>query len=46
MSRITPTLCFDRQGEEAARFYVSVFPNSEITRITHYTEAGPAPPGR
>ncbi|RKN43017.1 VOC family protein [Streptomyces hoynatensis] len=45
MSRITPTLWFDDRGEEAARFYVSVFPNSGITRITRYTGAGPRPEG-
>jgi len=38
--RITPCLWFDTNAEEAARFYVSVFPGSEITAITHYGEAG------
>jgi len=28
--RITPFLWFDRQAEEAAKFYVSIFPNSKI----------------
>jgi predicted 3-demethylubiquinone-9 3-methyltransferase (glyoxalase superfamily) len=37
---ITPCLWFDDQGEEAAKFYVSVFPNSRIAQLTHYTEAG------
>ncbi|WP_432255492.1 VOC family protein [Limimaricola sp. AA108-03] len=31
MPRIRPCLWFDGQAEEAAEFYVSVFPNSEIT---------------
>jgi len=45
MPRITPNLWFDTQGEEAAEFYVSVFPNSKITNVTHYGEAGPRPAG-
>jgi predicted 3-demethylubiquinone-9 3-methyltransferase (glyoxalase superfamily) len=45
MPRITPNLWFDHQGQEAAEFYVSVFPNSEITNITYYGEAGPGPTG-
>jgi predicted 3-demethylubiquinone-9 3-methyltransferase (glyoxalase superfamily) len=42
---ITPNLWFDTQGHEAAEFYVSVFPNSKITGVTHYGEAGPGTPG-
>ena len=38
--RITPCLWFDDQGEEAARFYTGIFPNSRITTITRYGEAG------
>lgn len=45
MPKITPNLWFDTQGEEAAEFYVSVFPNSKITNILHYGEAGPGPAG-
>jgi predicted 3-demethylubiquinone-9 3-methyltransferase (glyoxalase superfamily) len=45
MPSITPNLWFDTQGQEAAAFYVSVFPNSKITNVTHYTEAGPGPTG-
>ncbi|MEV6754376.1 VOC family protein [Streptomyces sp. NPDC051214] len=45
MPRITPTLWFDTQGEDAARFYVSVFPNSKITNVAHYGAAGPRPAG-
>src|SRR5438045_9797740 len=37
MQRITPFLWFDGQAEEAARFYVSVFKNSKIKQVTHYT---------
>jgi predicted 3-demethylubiquinone-9 3-methyltransferase (glyoxalase superfamily) len=45
MPRITPNLWFDTQGHDAAEFYVSVFPNSKITAVTHYGEAGPRPAG-
>jgi predicted 3-demethylubiquinone-9 3-methyltransferase (glyoxalase superfamily) len=45
MSKITPCLWFDNQGEEAAEFYTSVFPNSKITEVSRYTEAGPGPEG-
>jgi predicted 3-demethylubiquinone-9 3-methyltransferase (glyoxalase superfamily) len=45
MPRITPNLWFDNEGLEAAEFYVSVFPNSEIRAVSHYTEAGPRPAG-
>jgi predicted 3-demethylubiquinone-9 3-methyltransferase (glyoxalase superfamily) len=38
--RITPFLWFDKQAEEAINYYVSVFPNSKITSITRYDEAG------
>ena len=41
MPTIVPNLWFDTQSEEAAQFYVSVFPNSKITSVSHYTEAGP-----
>jgi len=45
MPRITPNLWFDTEGEEAAKFYCSIFPNSEITTVSYYTEAGPGPEG-
>jgi len=34
MQKVTPFLSFDGQAEEAARFYVSLLPNSQIDRIT------------
>jgi predicted 3-demethylubiquinone-9 3-methyltransferase (glyoxalase superfamily) len=40
MPQITPNLWFDRQGLEAAEYYVSIFPNSKIKAVSHYTEAG------
>ena len=45
MPRITPNLWFDTQALEAAEFYVSVFPNSSVTNVLYYTEAGPGPAG-
>lgn len=45
MPKITPNLWFDTRGEEAAEFYVSVFPNSKITNVTRYGEAGPRSAG-
>jgi predicted 3-demethylubiquinone-9 3-methyltransferase (glyoxalase superfamily) len=38
--KISSFLWFDTQAEEAAKFYVSIFPNSKITATTHYSEAG------
>ncbi|MGH3435106.1 MAG: VOC family protein [Sciscionella sp.] len=41
----TPCLWFDNQGEEAAKFYTSIFDNSRIVQVTRYGEAGPGAPG-
>jgi predicted 3-demethylubiquinone-9 3-methyltransferase (glyoxalase superfamily) len=46
MQKITPCLWFNDQAEEAMRFYVSVFKNSKVGRITHYGEAGAKVSGR
>jgi len=43
--RITPFLWYDTQAEEAASFYVSVFKNSKVTRVTRYGDAGPGAKG-
>lgn len=45
MQTITPFLWFDSNAEEAAAFYVSVFPDSAMGKVTRYTEAGPGPAG-
>jgi predicted 3-demethylubiquinone-9 3-methyltransferase (glyoxalase superfamily) len=45
MSKITPFLWYDSQAEEAAHFYVSIFPNSKIGSLTRYGAAGPGPEG-
>src|SRR5512139_1335187 len=45
MQKITPCLWFDGQAEEAARFYVSLFPGSRIERVLRSptdTPGGPA----
>src|SRR5690349_2284569 len=45
MSKLTTCLWFDTEGEDAARFYTSIFPNSRITNVTHYGSAGPRDEG-
>ena len=45
MPTITPNLWFDLESNDAAEFYVSVFPNSKITNVTYYNAAGPRPAG-
>ena len=39
IQKITPFLWFDKQAEEAANFYVSIFRNSKVTGVTHYDES-------
>ena len=43
--KITPFLWFDKQAEEAAHFYVSIFKNSKILHVSRYGDAGPGPKG-
>ena len=43
--RIAPCLWFDDQAEEAANFYVSLFEDSRIDRLTLYSEGGMGTPG-
>jgi predicted 3-demethylubiquinone-9 3-methyltransferase (glyoxalase superfamily) len=45
MQKIVPNLWFDTEAEDAAAFYVSVFDDSRIVNVTHYTEAGPREAG-
>ncbi|WP_375088898.1 VOC family protein [Peribacillus sp. RS7] len=40
IQKITTNLWFDRQAEEAAKFYTSIFENSKIGRITRYGNEG------
>ena len=46
MHKIHPCLWFDNQAEEAAKFYVSIFKNSRIGKVTRYGEAGSQAAGR
>jgi predicted 3-demethylubiquinone-9 3-methyltransferase (glyoxalase superfamily) len=38
-SRIAPCLWFNGEAEEAARFYVSVFPDSRIESVSRYDDS-------
>ena len=44
--RLSVCLWFDDQAEEAVKFYVSVFENSRIGRVTRYDEEGAKAAGR
>jgi predicted 3-demethylubiquinone-9 3-methyltransferase (glyoxalase superfamily) len=46
MPNVHPCLWFDHEAEEAANFYVSVFPNSKVGRITRYGPAAAKASGR
>jgi predicted 3-demethylubiquinone-9 3-methyltransferase (glyoxalase superfamily) len=41
MKNIVPCLWFDTEGEEAAKFYTSIFPSSKINSVARYGSAGP-----
>ena len=45
MPKITPFLWFDGKAEEAMNFYMSIFKNSKVGRVTRYGAAGPGPKG-
>lgn len=45
MPQTSTCLWFDHQAKEAADFYVSLFPNSRITAVTHYTAGAAMPEG-
>ena len=45
MQKLAPCLWFDTEGEEAATFYTSVFPNSRIVDVARYGSAGPRTEG-
>lgn len=44
--KITPCLWFDTEAEDAAKFYVSIFENSRIVRISRYGQEGHAIHGK
>jgi predicted 3-demethylubiquinone-9 3-methyltransferase (glyoxalase superfamily) len=43
--KIIPNLWFDTEAEAAADFYTSVFKNSRVVNVTHYTEGAPREAG-
>jgi predicted 3-demethylubiquinone-9 3-methyltransferase (glyoxalase superfamily) len=45
MPRIAPCLWFDGKAEEAAKFYVSIFPDAKITSVSRYGPGAPFPAG-
>jgi predicted 3-demethylubiquinone-9 3-methyltransferase (glyoxalase superfamily) len=45
LTKITPCLWFDTQGEDAATFYTGIFDDSRIVDVTRYGSAGPRPAG-
>ena len=45
MQKIKPFLWFDKQAEDAAKLYCSIFKNSKILEVQRYPQGGPAPAG-
>lgn len=45
IQKIKTFLWYDTQAEEAANFYVSLFPDSQILNVVRNGEGGPAPAG-
>jgi predicted 3-demethylubiquinone-9 3-methyltransferase (glyoxalase superfamily) len=45
VQKIVPSLWFDMNAEQAAHYYVSVFPNSRILATSRYGDGGPGPAG-
>jgi predicted 3-demethylubiquinone-9 3-methyltransferase (glyoxalase superfamily) len=43
--KLITCIWFDTEGEDAARFYTSIFPGSKVTKVSHYGSAGPRPEG-
>lgn len=39
MKKLTPCLWFDNNAEQAVKFYMSIFKNSKILGITHYSKS-------
>src|SRR5687767_14883996 len=40
IQRLRPCLWFDKQAEEAAKYYVSIFKNSRIVKTSYYSDEG------
>jgi predicted 3-demethylubiquinone-9 3-methyltransferase (glyoxalase superfamily) len=45
MQKITTFLTYNREAEEAANLYVSIFKDSKITHVSRYGEGAPVPAG-
>ncbi len=45
MQKVTPFLWFDGNAEDAANYYISIFKNSKMGKISRYGDAGPGPKG-
>lgn len=46
IQKITPFLWFNREAEEAARFYASIFPDSSVDNVSSMAAESPSgPPG-
>lgn len=45
MQKISASLWFDNQAEQARDFYVSVFKDAEVLDTAYYTAVGPGEPG-
>jgi len=43
IQKIAPFLCFDGNAEEAAKFYVSIFPDSSVVSQMPFSDAIPGP---
>jgi predicted 3-demethylubiquinone-9 3-methyltransferase (glyoxalase superfamily) len=43
--QITPCLWFDTNAEEAVKFYLSIFKNSKMGKISRYGKGAPMPEG-
>ena len=43
MQKLTPCLWFDTEGEDAAKLYTSIFPNSSVGKVTRYGPDMPPP---
>lgn len=46
MPKITPFFWFEEQAEDAANYYINVFPNSRINSIAYYPKDSPGPEGK
>lgn len=45
LSKISACLWFEANAEAAVEFYISIFPNSRVTRVTRWGEGGLGPQG-